>query len=206
MLNKYSINSFINFNYAPFVRKQCLIRLLVILLLSALCLIGSSKLISLIFIILLDVLISIVFVLLIFKFPKEKSSRFICDGLTSLYDSILLNLLSYRVLTLQFGVNTLVMLIFLLFLFMCVIISFFLVLYNIKKDRYKTELKNKPILLLSMLGAVSGIVFAKSLLPNVSQSYIILLSSMLLLIISFLFSTGSVSLLKVYFIKKLSGR
>lgn len=199
--NKDNINSFINFHYIPFSRKQCLIRIFVIWLLSALCLVGIEKLISLVFIVLFDVIISIVFGILIFRSPKKKASRFICDGLTCLYDSILLNLLAYRVLTLVFGDNIVVMFVFILLLFLCVFISFLLVLYNIKTDKYKAEADNKSILILSMLGAACGIIFAKLLLPNISQHYIILLLSVLLLVISFFLSAGSVNLLKAYFIK-----
>lgn len=204
MMNQDNILSFVNFNYTPFSRKQCIIRLFVTWLLSGLCLVGSGKLISLFFVAFFDLLIGVVFGVLIVRFPKEKISRFICDGLTFLYASIILNVFSYKLIALNFGDNIALLLVFALLLLMCILLSFWLVLRNIKADEYKTNKVIKSIFAFSMLGAVSGWIFAKCVLGDISQSDAVLLVSVLLLFISLLLSIGSMSLLKVCFLKYLS--
>lgn len=205
MMKQDNILSFVNFNYIPFSRKQCIIRLFVTWLLSGLCLVGSGKLISLFFVAFFDLLIGVVFGVLIVRFPKEKISRFICDGLTFLYASIILNIFSYKLIAWNFGDNIALMLIFALLLLMCILLSVWLVLRNIKADKYKTNKVSKGIFAFSMLGAVSGWIFAKCALRDISQSDAVLLVSVLLLFLSLLLSIGSMSLLKAYFLKYLSG-
>ena len=108
MVKRESIISFMNYNYTPFSIKQCLIRIVLVWVLSALCCIGEFSWLIIYIIIFFDIAISAVFGTL-----SKKISRYLCDGLFCLYVSIILNQAAYRVLTLLVDVNWSLSLIFL---------------------------------------------------------------------------------------------
>ena len=76
MVNE-NINSFINYNYIPFDKKQCVKRLILLWILSVVVpLIGKLTVLWGITIALADVLIAVLFLILIIKFSQKKSADF----------------------------------------------------------------------------------------------------------------------------------
>lgn len=202
MVNKQNIMSFLDYNYTPFRIKQCIIRLIVIWILSiALCFIGTFSLLLVCLISFFNIAISTVFCILIIKFRKAKISRFLCDGLTSLYIAIILNMASYRIISLQINDNWILALIFLVLLFLCICFFILIVYFNIKSDKYNVKSIIKKSLSFPLLGGVCGIVVAKLFLQNISQNTAVLILSINTLLLSFIVSIGSLALLKAFLIR-----
>lgn len=201
MVKRESIISFMNYNYTPFSIKQCLIRIVLVWVLSALCCIGEFSWLIIYIIIFFDIAISAVFGTLMIKFSSKKISRYLCDGLFCLYVSIILNQAAYRVLTLLVDVNWSLSLIFLALLILCVCTFLILVFYNIKCDKYNIQSSAKKSFLFSFVGSGCGLLFAKLFLQDISNNHAILLVSILLLLLSFITSIGSLNLLKIFLLK-----
>ncbi len=202
MVNKQNIMSFLDYNYTPFRIKQCIIRLIVIWILSiALCFIGTFSLLLVCLISFFNIAISTVFCILIIKFRKAKISRFLCDGLTFLYIAIILNMASYRIISLQISDNWILALIFLVLLFLCICFFILIVYFNIKSDKYNVKSIIKKSLSFPLLGGVCGIVVAKLFLQNISQNSAVLIFSINTLLLSFIVSIGSLALLKAFLIR-----
>lgn len=202
MVNKQNIMSFLDYNYTPFRIKQCIIRLIVIWILSiALCFIGTFSLLLVCLISFFNIAISTVFCILIIKFRKAKISRFLCDGLTFLYIAIILNMASYRIISLQINDNWILALIFLVLLFICICFFILIVYFNIKSDKYNAKSIIKKSLSFPLAGSVCGIVVAKLFLQNISQNSAVLILLINTLLLSFIVSIGSLALLKAFLIR-----
>lgn len=200
MVNTNNIISFLNFNYTPFSKKQCIVRLIVIWTLSSLCCIGKFSFLMICVSLIFNIAISTIFCILMVKHQKAKISRYLCDGLTYLYISIILNIASYNFLTLEINESWILSIIFLILLFLCICSFLLLVYFNIKSDKYTIESNIKKSFFSPLIGSVCGIAFTKLFLQNVSMDISILIVSMILLILSFALSIGSLNLLKALFI------
>ncbi len=200
MVNRGNIFSFLNYNYTPFSRKQCLIRILLIWILSLLCLIGKFSLILMCILLFFNIVISTVFSVLIIRFSNTKISRYLCDGLFCLYIAIILNISSYKALTLIITINWILSLIFLALLILCVCVFLVLVFYYIKSDKYNIQSKTKKSLIFPFLGAGIGLISAKFFLKDIASDNAVFLVSMILLLLSFIISIGSLNLLKAFLI------
>ena len=199
-----NIDLFINYNYVPFKKSQCVKRLLLIIILSApLCFIGNHKTSWVVFTIVFDFVLCCVFITLIAKFSKLKISRFWCDGLFGLYISIILNITSYRIVTLTIGENRLLFILFLFLMFFCIFVYQIVFISKIKANNYSIKSKSKKLSLFSFMGGLFGILTAKVLLAGQSQETIMSFLAFLLLLLSLIFSiVASVSFLKVLLCKK----
>ncbi len=207
MVNMKNIISFLDFNYTPFSRKQCIKRLFVIWILSiVLCFIGKFYIILACLITFLNIVISIVFCTLIIKFQKAKISRFLCDGLTFLYIAIILNITSYRIITLQINDNWFLAVVLLFLLFLCICFFILIVYFNIKSDKYNVKSTSKKLISFPLVGGVCGIAVAKLFLQNISQNSAVLILFISTLLLSFIVSIGSLSLVKAFLLKYLETR
>lgn len=199
MVNE-NINSFINYNYIPFDKKQCVKRLILLWILSVVVpLIGKLTVLWGITIALADVLIAVLFLILIIKFSQKKSARFLCDGGSCLYLSLILDFAAYRVLVLQTGNSRILFFAFLLLLVVNIFVCMFLFHQKVQSDKYWANPTGGISLLTPLVGGSLGYVIVRFFSPD--NGFIII--SVCLLIASLLISLGSINLLKVFFLKKI---
>lgn len=204
MVNVENIWFFINYNYEPFSKKQCIKRLAFIWFFSLLmCLIGARLEILEAGIVIANIGISSFFLVLVFKYSTLKISRFLCDGVTYFYIAIILNLASYRFLTLEIKKNIVLLLILLLLLFIDIGIFMLIVYKNIKLNKYSLQEKGGKLISLPFLMGTGGFFVAKSFLQDASQESITILISTILLLLSCMVGIGSLNLLKAVLMIKI---
>lgn len=202
--NKNNLVAFINYNYIPFSKSQCIKRLVTIWLLSiGVSLVGTHTIIwSLVFSV-INIVVSIIFIVLILKFSLSKIARFLCDGITFLYIAIILNLGSYKFLTLLVEENWMLCLIFLSFLLMDITIFTIVVYKNIKSNKYSAQSNSKKVIWLPFVSTTCGILASRFFLQDASQETNIILVSTILLFLSFITGIPSINLLKAFLLNKL---
>lgn len=206
MIDEKRLNEFVNYDYKPFSKKECIKRIVLIWILSmALCFLGHKNAIWFISLFVINTFITIGFVYLLLKKSKEKSSRFLCDGTAYLYYSVILNLAAYRFITLWSDSNIFLAISFLAILPICIILFLFLVYRNIKKDRYNKKKIAVVACGLPISGAVLGFAVARIFVKDVDQASAILFVAIGLVFLSVLMSIGSLNFLKFGLLYKIKG-
>lgn len=197
MINNEKVQRFIDYNYICFSKKQCIKRILTMLCLSVIvCILKPQKLNCILCFGLTALLISVFFVYLILKRSSDKNSRFLCDGVFYLYISIILNFLSYRVLSFIKETNLWVCLFFFLLLFLFIMLVVVLVIMNIKNDKYE---KGKEInRIYPFAFAIFALIISRLFFRNIAGSVAWQIISGCLLLLSFITSIGTLNLLKAY--------
>lgn len=198
MVNGENIDAFINYNYVPFSKTQTIKRIIMIWISSvALCFLGKGSMLWVIPTGIVSLTISVFFAVLITKYNFSKTSRYMCDGVFYLYMSIILNLASYRVMTLKIGANWLLLIILLLLLLACILLFMIVTLLNIKAGRFVQKNASKKVVSLPFICGLCGILVAKFVLQEQTQEATLQMGAILLLILSFVVSIPSVNLLRV---------
>lgn len=209
MVNNQKINAFIDYQYTPFRKGQCVKRLIIIWLLSAaFCLIGDCAAAWAIFLGVFNVLVSALYIALIVKYAQSKASRFLCDGFFYLYLAMILNFASYRIMTLQSGSNWLLLIFLLSLLLICIVIFLFVVFYHIKADQFNPEnpANNRKAGPLPYLLGGCGILAANILFKGQSEQVGLMILSFALLILSLLLGIGSLQFLRLMLMIKQNRR
>ena len=202
MVKYQCMESFINYNYIPFSKMQCIKRILLIWFFGfLLCVLGKNNVSWAILLGVVNICISGMFVYLMMRLSQSNISRFLCDGVFYLHMAVILNLASYRVMSLQIWENILLCFILLFLLFICILIFLIAVYINIKKDKYNSDTQNGKIISFPFLGALGGMLVAQIILKDQSQQFLLTMVAFLLLILSFMISIGSINLLKVFLVK-----
>lgn len=197
MVNNKSIEAFVNYNYTPFSRPQCIKRTVLIWVIGlAVSILGIDNQMWIFSIICVNILISIGFASLMFKTHMQRSARFICDGVFYMYVSILLCLSAYRMIALQIGYNGLLLVALIGLWLICVMLFVFIVYLNIKHDKYTSENRNQKVLLFPFMGGICGMVVSRLFLHSAAQETALQLLSVIVLLLSFLTSIGSLNILK----------
>ena len=150
----------------------------------------------------IDLVLSVFFIILIVKYSHSKISRFLCDGIFFLYVSIVLNLASYMVMTIQDKFNLLLCLVLLSLLFICIFLVLLMTYHNLKSNKYCETKKQKQFIFTPFYSGVVGIIVAKLLLKEQSQQEILSFMASLLLILSFITGIPSIILLKAWLYKR----
>ena len=203
MVEHEKISKFINYNYTPFDKKQCLKRLFIVWITSvALSLLGEKNIPWMLMLGLIDLSISIMFITLMARYNQLQIARYLCDGIFYLYMSVTLNLASYRIMAIQNGSNWMLATILMSLLMICICIFVYIVFLNIKSENYSEKSIPKRTISLQCLGGIVGVFVARSLLPGQSQQEALTLLSYMLLILSFIMGIPSITLLKALFCKK----
>lgn len=198
-----NITHFIDYNFVPFSKGQCIKRMMFIWLLNIPFYFFKNSILFLgLFFSIINLIVSVCFIRLIYKFADSKSSRFICDGIMYLYISILLITFSYIALTFVIGEKILLLCILLCALLLFVFLFTKLVYKYIMEDRYNVRSGNKKINSLPFIGAFSAILLARLFLNDISNNLAVTLFSMCLLFLAFIISIGSINLVKVLLMKK----
>ena len=197
MINTENVQKFIDYNYVCFSKKQCVKRVLIMLLFSTIvCILKPQKWACVLFFGLAYLLISIFFIYLILKRPNDKISRFWCDGFFYLFISIILNFLSYKVLSFRKENILWVGLAFLLLLFLFIMLLVLIAFINIKNNKYEKEKRINKIY--PFVFALLALIISKALLRDLSGAETWQIVSGCLLLLSFMTSIGSLNLLKAY--------
>lgn len=197
MINGENVDAFINYNYIPFSKTQAIKRIIMIWISSiALCFLGKGFMLWVIPTGIVSLAMSVFFVVLITKHDLSKTSRYMCDGVFYLYMSIILNLASYRVMTLKIGANWLLLIILLLLLLACILLFMIVTLLNIKAGKFAQKNASKKVVSLPFICGLCGILVAKFVLQEQTQEATLQMLAILLLILSFVVSIPSVNLLR----------
>lgn len=154
---KDNIQAFLDFNYQDITIKYVASKLCLLWLLSMLSSVFTSSIIvSIVIYLIINIIISF---LSVFFFVKYKSPKFkfIFDGITFTYLSILFLIMSYYMATYDNNGNLLI--IFLMVLLMLANIAglFFVVKKNIRKGVYLKKTSGNNVALFSFFGAILGI-------------------------------------------------
>ena len=133
---KEQVDAFVSYGYTPFRKGQCVKRILFLWALSAgVCFIGERHVWA-VGLAAGAVCVSVFFAVLIVRHSSTKRARFLCDGVFSLYLSLLFNLAAYRLFALETGDSWMMAVGFLLLLFGCVLAFLFITFGNIKKGMF----------------------------------------------------------------------
>lgn len=203
MVSNENINAFIDFNFIPFNKWQCIKRLSGIWILSTiLCFISKQFDLCVLIFGIINVLVTILFITLIAKYKQNKISRYLCDGIFYLYIAVILNVASYNVIALVTGSNCILLLFFLLLLVVCILIFTFATLSNIKSNKYSGINNAKKAFAFPLFCGAGGVLVAKIFLQGQSQQIALTIVAFVLLILSFVLSIPSINLLKAILCKK----
>lgn len=200
MLDKKNIDAFVNYKFIPFNKVQCVKRLVIVWVLSAiLCFIGDQFILWMVPFGIINLIISIAAIILIAKFSDSVISRHLCDGIFCLYVSVILNLTSYKVLTSETGPNWVLAIVLLFLLLICILIFLLITLSNIKADKFSKESTPNGCVSLPFIGGVCGIYAARIFIQGQSQQMVSIFGASAFLILSFLLSMPTMGLLKAWF-------
>lgn len=195
-----NIENFINYNYTPYSRGQCVKRIVWLLLACAVCgFVGGSSIVwicisALIFCTAVSVLIN--------NGRKNKGAmqqRFIGDGVFYLAMSLTLNLLSYRTFTVGKGENLLLLFVLLTILAASMATTHKIIQRNIAKNNYakgNAGIASTGAILFSAL----GVLIAPLILAGESQDAYIMIIASILLLCSILLGVGTMNLMKLRYL------
>lgn len=196
LCGKEKINAFLDYNFTSLSTRQCIERIVLIWIFStALCFVRKPTLGWMIPFGIFNILVSALFIVLIVKYKTDKISRYLCDGISCLYISVIFNMIAYRLLMKQ---SLILLLAFLLLLIICMTAFLFIALHNIKNDKYSGEHTANRIMTIPLVAAgACGILTAKIFLQGQSQQTVLVIGVSAFLILSFIFSLSVISFLKV---------
>ena len=203
-MDKQNISDFVNYRYQPLTQREMVTRLITVVVLSAVCcLLGNQKLYWGIgfglFNILLVALAGNIYHMGICK----KNSRFLWDGSSYLCISVILCLISYRILTWTAESNGFLLLSMILFLILSYIFSGVLVVFNIRKGRYSETNQVPSKSPIPFLLAALGFLFAKGFLSCTNAQNGAQFIAMSLLFISVVVGLGWTNLIRLILFPKL---
>lgn len=207
MVNKKNILAFLNYNYMPFSKAQFIKRALMVWAAgAALCLVNQPLKLWIAPLVITNVIVSMLFTALVAKFSQTQPARYLCDGIFYLYMAVLLNLASYRVMTLQIGSNWLLAIILIGMLAICILAYLLITFSNIKSGRFLRENYSKAGASLPIICGSAGILAARALLQGQSQNVALTFIACVLLILSLIMGIPSVNILKVVLYRRYVGK
>ncbi len=195
-----SIENFINYNYIPYSRRQCVKRTIWLLISCAVC--GNVGGLSYAWICVGALIFFAAVAVLINNGRKNKGAmqqRFIADGVFYLAISLTLNLLSYRTYTVSKGENLLLLLVLLGILAASMTAMLSVIHRNIEKDNYSKK-NAVGTSAGSMIFSALGVLLAPFILAGQSQDTYIMIIASILLFLSVLIGVGALNLLKLRYI------
>lgn len=211
-MNRNNLLNFINFKYAPFSKSQCIKRIVLLWILNIpfyfICRIdGFDKFSFYIGIAFtsINLIVLFVFVYLICKKSNTKEARFLCDGITYLYYSVLLNMLAFILLSYNKKYSFLLIL-FLIAVLLSSVAMFMIIVYkSIKRDDYaEGNTAAGKYTFIPFSSGILGTIFARILFNNVDDTQIgIYVIGLCSLFFSCIMSIGSISFVRLFVLKKL---
>jgi hypothetical protein len=198
MVKSNQIEEFINYNFIPFSKRQCIKRIFFIGIASyTLCILG---LLSVPWVVVTSLLFCIpaLFLLLLTKSNDLKLNRFLCDGIYHMTMSIIFNLAAYRVVAWKNGTMPALLMVFMSLLILSYVVCTLVVHLSIKHQYYRANATSRKVSLLAFGGCLLGSMVARLSLNNADQQLAVTLLSTILLLLSFVIGIGGLNLLKAW--------
>ena len=205
MVKKQSVEDFINYNFKPFSRAQCIKRMIFIFLSgTAMCALGKDAIAAKVICGVTCAATVILFINLLSKHNEEKSLRFLCDG--TFWSCIILLLFSaaYRLLSYNLGEGPFLFICLFIILAAFCVVTVLMIYANIKSERYSGNSSDKSshTVLPFAFGAL-GVLCARIFLPDRGTNSSLTIVAIGLLILAFPIAIGGIgNLLKVFLEKK----
>lgn len=194
------IENFINYNYTPYSRGQCVKRVIWLLMSCAVC--GFVGGFSIVWLCISALIFCTAVVILINNGKNNKGTmqqRFIGDGVFYLAMSLELNLLSYRTFTIGKGANMLLLLVILAILAASMAAMRKTVQRNIAKNNYAKGSSGSTATGAILFSAL-GVLIAPLILAGESQDAYIMIIASILLLCSILLGVGTMNLMKLRYL------
>lgn len=191
-LSTEDIAAYLDYNYIPFKKTQCVGRIFIVLLSGAgLCLIRERSL-----------LITAAFIVLMVRFSRLRISRYLCDGIFGLYIAVIMNLGAYRCTALQAG-SSVLRLIAMLGLLLIWAAAFAAITVSwIRAGKFSSSDPSKPNFWLPGLFVFAGMRLARVFLQGRSQQTVFAVITVGLLVLSLVMGMTGSFLLKAWFCAK----
>ena len=200
-----NIEHFIYNQFKPFVKTQAIKRLLFVMVIGVVVsLVGNNIVPWLLITSFLFLITAIVFLIIIVRHSAKDISRFICDGVTFLHLSILMTLLSYRLISLNDRDNLLLLALLLIALVIIISLLVWITMKKIKRGVFNYDKPNTVNLIPPLVFGSGGMIVARWLLINQSQDTIILVIALIVLLLSYVFALGSINLLKALLLRRVN--
>lgn len=202
-LSTEDIAAYLDYNYIPFKKTQCVGRIFIVLLSgTGLCLIRERSLLWAVPVGLLSLLITAAFIVLMVRFSRLRISRYLCDGIFGLYIAVIMNLGAYRCTALQAG-SSVLRLIAMLGLLLIWAAAFAAITVSwIRAGKFSNTNPSKPNFWLPGLCGVVGMGLARVFLQGRSQQTVFAVITGGLLILSLVMGMTGSFLLKAWFCAK----
>ena len=199
-LSTEDIAAYLDYNYIPFKKTQCVGRIFIVLLSGAgLCLIRERSLLWAVPVGLLSLLITAAFIVLMVRFSRLRISRYLCDGIFGLYIAVIMNLGAYRCTALQAG-SSVLRLIAMLGLLLIWAAAFAAITVSwIRAGKFSSSDPSKPNFWLPGLFVFAGMGLARVFLQGQSQQTVIAVITVGLLVLSLVMGMTGSFLLKAWF-------
>ena len=202
-LSTEDIAAYLDYNYIPFKKTQCVGRIFIVLLSGAgLCLIRERSLLWAVPVGLLSLLITAAFIVLMVRFSRLRISRYLCDGIFGIYIAVIMNLGAYRCTALQAG-SSVLRLIAMLGLLLIWAAAFAAITVSwIRAGKFSSSDPSKPNFWLPGLFVFAGMGLARVFLQGRSQQTVFAVITVGLLILSLVMGMTGSFLLKAWFCAK----
>ena len=202
-LSTEDIAAYLDYNYIPFKKTQCVGRIFIVLLSGAgLCLIRERSLLWAVPVGLLSLLITAAFIVLMVRFSRLRISRYRCDGIFGIYIAVIMNLGAYRCTALQAG-SSVLRLIAMMGLLLIWAAAFAAITVSwIRAGKFSNTNPSKPNFWLPGLCGVVGMGLARVFLQGRSQQTVFAVITGGLLILSLVMGMTGSFLLKAWFCAK----
>ena len=202
-LSTEDIAAYLDYNYIPFKKTQCVGRIFIVLLTGAgLCLIRERSLLWAVPVGLLSLLITAAFIVLMVRFSRLRISRYLCDGIFGLYIAVIMNLGAYRCTALQAG-SSVLRLIAMMGLLLIWAAAFAAITVSwIRAGKFSNTNPSKLNFWLPGLCGVVGMGIARVFLQGRSQETVFAVITVGLLILSLVMGMTGSFLLKAWFCAK----
>ena len=202
-LSTEDIAAYLDYNYIPFKKTQCVGRIFIVLLSGAgLCLIRERSLLWAVPVGLLSLLITAAFIVLMVRFSRLRISRYLCDGIFGLYIAVIMNLGAYRCTALQAG-SSVLRLIAMMGLLLIWAAAFAAITVSwIRAGQFSSSDPSKPNFWRPGLCGVVGMGLARVFLQGRSQQTVFAVITVGLLVLSLVMGVTGSFLLKAWFCAK----
>ena len=202
-LSTEDIAAYLDYNYIPFKKTQCVGRIFIVLLSGAgLCLIRERSLLWAVPVGLLSLLITAAFIVLMVRFSRLRISRYLCDGIFGIYIAVIMNLGAYRCTALQAG-SSVLRLIAMLGLLLIWAAAFAAITVSwIRAGKFSSSDPSKPNFWLPGLFVFAGMGLARVFLQGRSQQTVFAVITVGLLVLSLVMGVTGSFLLKAWFCAK----
>lgn len=202
-LSTEDIAAYLDYNYIPFKKTQCVGRIFIVLLSGAgLCLIRERSLLWAVPVGLLSLPITAAFIVLMVRFSRLRISRYLCDGIFGIYIAVIMNLGAYRCTALQAG-SSVLRLIAMMGLLLIWAAAFAAITVSwIRAGKFSNTNPSKPNFWLPGLCGVVGMGLARVFLQGRSQQTVFAVITGGLLILSLVMGMTGSFLLKAWFCAK----